>query len=347
MTAVRADHLDELISLELLGSVAGRPAESVESQPLNAPGYSGASLSRLLVHHGDGTPTSLVLKRVQLGANWVADRTGDAVGREAALLGEPALDDVWSVFASPYRAYARDGSEVALLMEDLTDHLLPDVDEPLTMEQEDGLLTALASLHAVFWESAVLQIGWLASPRQVLGVLAAETLPGNTTDGETTAVPGLAMQGWARAFSMLPEAAAAVLRRPIASTVAEYSDLPRTLLHGDAKVANFAIMPGGRVAAFDWALMGAGPCGMDLGWYLAINASRLARPKEAVIARYRELLETARGEPLAHGVWERLERLAVVTGAHMLLWSKAPAGDGDEKTAAEWEWWVERLAALR
>ncbi|HEY7728921.1 MAG TPA: phosphotransferase [Candidatus Eisenbacteria bacterium] len=67
-------------------------------------------------------------------------------------------------------------------------------------------------------------------------------------------------------------------------------DLPRTLLHGDAKVANFALMPDSRVAELDWALVGAGPASVDLGRYLAVNASRLARPKEEAVARYRTLL---------------------------------------------------------
>lgn len=44
-----------------------------------------------------------------------------------------------------------------------------------------------------------------------------------------------------------------------------WDGLPRTLLHGDARVANFALLPGQRVTAFDWALIGAGPATIDLG----------------------------------------------------------------------------------
>jgi hypothetical protein len=346
MPAMRAADLDELLSLELLGSLTS-PVESLRSEPLTSPGYSGASLSRLLLRHPNGGRTSLVLKRIQLWANWVAERSGDTVGREAALLGERALDNVWSVFSSPYRAYACQGGEVGLLMDDLADHLLPDVDEPLTLGQEDGLLSALANLHAAFWESDALDLPWLTSPPQLLGLLAPGPLLTNTANAQVAPVVELALRGWDLAFSVLPEAAAEVLRRPIGLVVAEHTDLPRTLLHGDAKVANFAFLPGGGIAAFDWALVGAGPCTMDLGWYLAVNASRLARPKEQVIDRYRELLEDALTVPLPDGLWERLVTFGVVTGARLLLWDKAPMNVGaTEKRKEEWNWWVDRLTAL-
>jgi Phosphotransferase enzyme family len=343
MPAVRAADLDALISLELLGSLTS-PVESLRSEPLTSPGYSGASLSRLLLGHPSGGPTSLVLKHIRLRANWVAERSGDTVGREAALLGERSLDNIWSVFSSPYRAYACRGDEVRLLMDDLTDQLLPDIDEPLTLSQEDGLLSALARLHAAFWQSDTLNLPWLTSPRQLLGLLAPETLPINTATEPVAPVLQLAFRGWDRAFAALPEAAVKVLRRPLDLVVAENADLPRTLLHGDAKVANFAFLPSGGIAAFDWALVGAGPCTMDLGWYLAVNASRLARPKEQVIERYRELLEGALAEPLPDGLWARLVTFGVVTGARMLLWEKAPMNvDATEQGNEEWNWWVDRL----
>jgi aminoglycoside phosphotransferase (APT) family kinase protein len=120
--------------------------------------------------------------------------------------------------------------------------------------------------------------------------------------------------------------------------------LPRTLVHGDAKVANFAILPGGRVSAFDWAIAGAGPCTIDIGWYLAVNASRLTGTKDQLLDRYRGFLEDARGEPLDQPTWSRLEEVAVTCGARMLLWSKALALDAGRPGAdAEWAWWARRL----
>jgi aminoglycoside phosphotransferase (APT) family kinase protein len=116
------------------------------------------------------------------------------------------------------------------------------------------------------------------------------------------------------------------------------------LVHGDVKVANFAPIPGRGVAAFDWALVGAGPPTTDLGWYIAVNASRLARSKETVIACYRELLERELGQELDDALWARLEDVAVIYGARTMLWAKAaPAAAGSEAARAEWEWWARRL----
>ena len=66
------------------------------------------------------------------------------------------------------------------------------------------------------------------------------------------------------------------------------------------------ILPGRRVAAFDWAIAGAGPCTIDVGWYLAVNATRLTGAKEQVLDRYGSLLEEARGQPVPEPLWRRL-----------------------------------------
>ena len=116
-------------------------------------------------------------------------------------------------------------------------------------------------------------------------------------------------------------------------------------MHGDVKVANFAILPGERVAAFDWAGAGHAPATLDLGWYLAVNASRLARAEEAMIERYRALLEEALGRPIAGIEWSQMVESALLFGALMLLGSKALAlKDQRPGASAEWEWWVARLS---
>ena len=85
---------------------------------------------------------------------------------------------------------------------------------------------------------------------------------------------------------------------------------------------------------------------IDVGWYLAVNATRLARSKEELLRRYRALLEPRLGSPLPGALWDALVRFGVVVGARMLLWSKALAVEADRPGArAEWAWWIERLEA--
>ena len=171
------------------------------------------------------------------------------------MLGESALAAVWDEVTCPYLAYWSVGGEIGLIMDDLSPFLLPDVRTPLSEDEEELLLAALAGLHARFWSSPALDLPWLARAEQYAGLLDA-------------------------AVRHLPTAIAAGMTRPATEVARGWSALPRTLLHGDVKVANFAIMPSRTVAAFDWAMVGSGPATIDVGWYLGVNASRLARPTD-------------------------------------------------------------------
>jgi hypothetical protein len=344
MTAIVVDSPDALTGVGLLAKLLG-PIETVERHPLGTVGYSGATHERIDAQLRTGERRSLVCKRVCLAADLTAARTGDTRGREAALLGEPALAGVWDVFACPYLACSARQGEIGLLMTDLSDYLLPDVDEPLTEGEEDAIISSLARLHARFWDAEVLAIPWLNTPDLQFALLGPSS---GAEEADWSAVPSFrdaVCRGWDVALTHLPAAAADQLRQPAEAFARECATLPRTLLHGDTKVANFALLGDGRVAAFDWALIGAGPCTLDLGWYLAVNAGRLARSKEDVIAHYRALLEGELGHVIPSETWERLLSVGILCGAAMGLWEKALAAEsGPPRASAEWEWWLGQLA---
>src|SRR6185503_11324315 len=152
--------------------------------------------------------------------------------------------------------------------------------------------------------------------------------------------------GWSDARKSLPAEVLDRLSLPAEQVWRDWSDLPRTLIHGDTKVANFAFLPDGRVAAFDWTNLGAAPATLDIGWYLAVNGTRLHRSKEDFIARYRELLQSRRGTPLPDTLWDRMMDAAVFSGARMLLWSKAVGlRENTSYRRADWDWWADRLTA--
>ena len=323
------------------------PIAEVTASRLPTPGYSAATHMRLVVRMRDGGTRHLVLKHVHVSGDWLSVRTRDREGREGRLLGEPALAGVWEAFASPYLAWAARDGDLALLMEDLSAHLVPDVREPIALEHEARLLAAAAALHARFWESPALEQPWLARPAQLLGLLNAGEVECMAADGFPHPVLERAHAGWKVAFARLPARAAALLREPPEAIATRCDGLPRTLTHGDLKVANFAWLPDGRVAAFDWAVAGACPVAMELGWHLAVNATRLPGTKEDSIARYRAALETALGRTLGDGFWKHTVEAAVLAGAAMMLWSKAAALDaGGARARAEWDWWVARLEAV-
>lgn len=344
MPSTRLSRIADLVDPSVLRAFAG-PVARVREAPLNAPGFSGSSHVRLTLELEEGGERTLVLKRTPLSRDWTVYRTGEGIAREPRLLDSPELSGVWEEFHCAYLAHAEEPGRVALLMEDLAPSLFPDVREPLPVASEDALLGALAAMHARFWESPALDLPWLTAPRVYGAVLG----PGAGAEEARREVPHPMFvrveAGWRAAFANVPAPVARLLSRPDEAYAAAIRGLPRTLVHGDAKVANFAILPDGRVSAFDWQMVGASPPSVDLGWYLAINASRLARPREEVLRRYRSLLEEALGRRLDEPLWARLVRAAVLSGALTLLWSKALALEaGGDRARAEWDEWMEGLA---
>src|SRR6185295_8173580 len=97
----------------------------------------------------------------------------------------------------------------------------------------------------------------------------------------------------------------------------------------------------------DWALVGAGPATLDLGFYLFANWRWRGRSGEDTLARYRGLLESGLRERLSDAVWEQLVAVAVVCGAVMdtasltLLLEQGVPG-----AVEEWDWRVRRLQRL-
>jgi hypothetical protein len=349
---IRLENPAALDGVDAFSAIAG-PVRTLERSRLGTIGFSRASHERVNLTLGTGARRPFVIKRTRLSADWTACRSEDRRGREAAMLAEPALGPVWEVFACPYVAFAAQGDEIALVMEDLSPYLFPDVRQPVLEDQEERMLRALALLHARFWTwpgrpSPELALPWLTRPEHYAGLLDASC----AADADSAAVLPDAMReqltrGWAASLQRLPPAVTRVLTAPAAELGWLWDGLPRTLLHGDAKLANFALLPDGRVAAFDWALVGAGPPTVDVGWYLAVNASRLARSKEDALARYRGLLAEALGARLSDELWALLVRAGIVTGARMLLWSKALAVEADRPGALEeWAWWADQLAAV-
>jgi hypothetical protein len=335
--------IDDLSSPERLGEIVG-PVESIVHMPLATVGFSQAQHERLTVHLRDGSQVKLVLKRFRLADSWTAYRTGDTVGREAALLTEPALGSVWQVFRNPYRALAIEGGEIGLLMTDLTDTLVPDEGSAITEIQQELFLRSLAGLHARFWESDALYLPWLAPLSARFHILHPTSSSEELNRANTAPVFTLVQRGWGIALQKLPDRIATLLQRPAEQTAGDFSHLPKTLLHGDTKLANFGFCDRGGVAAFDWATMGKGPATVDLGYCLAINSARLPSDKEQVIARYRRLLERELHRQIPPGAWDDMVTLAIVAGAGMLLWSKALALDaGTPGAAADWAWWVAQL----
>lgn len=340
---LQAHNVDALTDRSTIERLLGH-VETVHQSILSTDGYSGSVHQQIEVQLKSGRRVSLVLKRVNVALDWTAYRTGDRDGREVCLLAEPALDGLWEILHCPYLAFASHGGEVALLMEDLTPHLFPAGDAPISVNAEDALLGCLAKMHACYWEAPVLDLPWLTPPAWRFSVMGPQAALKEGWRLPTPPVFDLIQRGWSIAEERLSPKEMRLLRQPAGVLAEVCAGLPWTMLHGDAKMAHFALMPGGGVAALDWEVMGVGPATLELGWYLAVNSERLARPKEEVIKRYRELLEGALGNSFSPSVWERMVYAGLLCGAVMLLWAKGLALEAGQPGAdEEWEWWARLL----
>jgi hypothetical protein len=138
----------------LLGPVAAVRRSRLEA----GASLTGNRLERVEARLASGATRQLVLKRIRPAESWIARRTGDAAGREARLLDEPALAPCWEVFDCPYLAYAQTAGEVGLLMDDLSDGLAPAGPASLDRASEERLVAALAVLAGatlLLWQKAL------------------------------------------------------------------------------------------------------------------------------------------------------------------------------------------------
>lgn len=300
----------DLLDAAALATILG-PIVRLESTPLPHASLTGNQLTRLTAHLPNGTTRRLMLKQRRPANNWIARRTGDVTGREARFLGEPALAPIWEAFACPYLAAATADGEEAILMDDLG---------TAAPQPPDFILGPLRAMHARLVDSAAARIPWLVQPIQRFAIFHPEHLD------DDAPVFALARRGWSEARQRLPAPIVDLLWQPPAALASRCDQLPWTVLHGDAKPANFALLSDRRLAAFDWEGVAAGPPALELGYLTAIAGRDFDR------------------DALLDSVPAKERDLAVLAGANVLLWQRAldhsPAG------LAEWSWWLRRLERI-
>jgi len=319
---------------------------NIERRPMKTTGFSGSSHERIVLTIDSSKTISLVLKHVHSSTDMTVWRSGNISDREARLINSDELKEVWNIIESPYIAYANEGDYTVLLMHDLSPYLFPDVREPLKVEHENVMLETLASVHSHFWNQELTSASWLTNEKNFFDFLGTESANEEKLVGRTHAIFTPVQAGWHLAFQQMPPHLRSFVLNPPVETMVR--GLPKTLIHGDCKLANFALLPQGKVSAFDWTVVGHANSSIELGWYVAVNSSRLAQPKEKVFAKYREYFQQKSGLTIPQAEWQQMIYVAVLTGARMLLWNKAL---NVQKAVAgareEWEWWIKELADCR
>jgi hypothetical protein len=280
-----------------------------------------------------------IVKYLHVDDDWIQRVTGDLgclpleVWRSGILDRVPESID--HAVVGMATGLGRDGWGAALLMRDVGQWLVPEGDEPVSLQQHLGFMDHMAALHAEFW-------GWeedgrLMPPAHRYLYFNGPNMATELARPHPDAVPQIAARGWER-FAETSRLAGPVLELRAAPwpLIDALGDLPQTLLHGDWKMGNLGTHPDGRTILLDWATPGRGCVTSELAWYLAINAARLPHTKEETIAVYRAALER-------HGVdtagwWVEAVDLALLGALVQFGWEKA-LGDRDELA-----WWEDGAA---
>ena len=297
-------------------------------------------------------------------------RATDDAGREALLWRDGIFDRLPREVQATIVAVARDDGERdggrqdaggtyggraasdgwALLLRDVSSTLLPPRFEPITAERSARVLDGIAALHATFYEDAeTLALPYLCDPARYYTALAPRT--GHRERGATPVAERI-LRGWELLPALAPPDVAATVAalhddpRPLVAALARY---PCTLLHGDLRRANLALMldPQPVTLLLDWQLAHAGPPAADLAWYLA-DPLRQPASKEETISTYRERLAARLGARFEAASWEPTLALGLLGGLLRFGWLLAlfAAEHADaalrDHYRAELGWWAER-----
>jgi hypothetical protein len=281
----------------------------------------------------------LVVKWMSYDTDWVMRFSGDLTCRAVALWETGLYDAIEPFLDHAVIGACRDEAtgRAGLLMRDLSEWFMPEGAAPLTVEQNEAFVRAMAAFHAGFW-------GWrddigLCGDADRIGFFSDANLAREAVRAPLNGVPAFVAGGWERLLALEPrlgELTHALVQDP-APLVSALSALPRTLIHTDWKGGNLGLLPSGRTVLVDWAFPGEGAGCTDLAGYLALNCDRLPVSKEETIRLYRDALE-AQGIDTAPWFERQLER-SLLGVFCMAGWSKT-------EDPVELAWWVERVSRV-
>jgi hypothetical protein len=332
--------------------------DGLPEEPFAHDGWSGSSLS--LIDRGD---RRFVLKRTSARLDWIVRATHDTDLREAWFanaLASTGPASAWIRMTSPYLGAAADGDGAAILMPDLSDELIawerPGPEPGVPTSLLVSVLTTAARLHFIGRRlPAQGTVPWCPLPERIL-LLSRPAAERYRADGNPVGERFLA--GWDAFARQAPAAARGLVERltddprPLLAALGE---LPSTMLHGDLKLSNVASMPDG-IAFIDWQMATFAPIAVELGWFLVSNVALLPEGPEAILERYRGLVESvaaghgfgdARLDP-GLGEWDAQVDLAILVGLLLRGWRKGLDAEAELNlptglsAADDLAWWSQR-----
>lgn len=330
------DSVEEMLSPSALSRLLGTPVGSVGMAPLESNGLSDNELS--YVQAGEHR---LVLKRLSID-DWLTQASKDDGCRSMAVWRTGLLDRLEPQLRHGILAGSRDGTHNALLMRDVSAGMdwggSADLDAVDQNRRAERLLEALAAMHARFWRDDTLEdpAYELADVKTFLMMVWPASWP--VLESHPDALR-MVQRGWQALLELVDPDVRATIEQVMADPgplVAALEAEPATLLHGDYRTDNLAVLPDDSVVAFDWQLAARGPGVMDLGFW-----SNMLEYRDWAFDCYRDALLEALDGKLDVPQWDRALALAKV--AHVLRIGCFPAYfavEGDD------EWTAYNLAVI-
>jgi hypothetical protein len=341
--------LDAMLAPEALAHVCGRRINFVARGPFTG-GHSASGSSFLAIETNHGSGPRFVVKRSSPETDWIVRGTGDERGREVAAWTSGLLDRLPPEISHPIIGCAWDGAGWAILMRDVSEHLIadPGCGSPLSQADNERYLDALAALHVAFWE----QPGRADPARGFCSPWHRYTVFSPATGAREIEHPNEVVrcirEGWEVFWTLTDPEVASLVRAlladptPLCVAMARY---PQTVVHGDPRDANIGIVRGAppRVVLIDWHLTGPSTPGSDLAWYLWDLGIRLPVSREATTACYRDRLARRLGARFDDAWWQPQMELSLLGQLVRGGWANAWDAVLNERAAIR-EWYRQDLA---
>lgn len=288
-------------------------------------GFSGARIYT----QANAAGSRYVLKTTSTAVDWIMRATSDDTCREAALANVSCLHD--DRVATPAIASTQDDAVFSILMDDVSEHLLPN--DALDQQQLDLIWRGMVGLHAlpppsgagVRWCSVEDRLSLFEpDPVKLRGFRIADDI----------------LRGWQLFFEHAPKRVVALVRvlfEDLAPLQRALRTLPNCFLHGDLKLDNIGIRPDGSLCLIDWSMPMIAPAAIELGWFLAMNSRCLPVSLDDALSAY--TLHSNMDARLR----ETHESLTILCGLLIRGWRKGL--DAELGAPAELRWWCERASS--
>jgi hypothetical protein len=289
----------------------------------------------------------VVLKHLSPDGNWLT-RMANGLGRARALWEDGVLERVRAAIDHPILAMRREDDHDVVVMEDVSEFLVPWNDR-IAMPIVEELLGGLADLHREFEDHELTGLCTPADRQR----LSSPAFHRNDVGPFLCPFGMMLADSWEYFAEQAPDDVVRAVfavhddPEPLGTQLLE-AGTP-TLLHGDAKADNMGLRDG-RLILIDWGeITGTGPAEMDVAWFAAANTFWMPGSStwsiDVLPDELFRVYETRAGRPLDPRALDLacIGMLAQCGGVLSVMAVTAADSDYGPRAVQLLDWWVARV----